>query len=122
VKSLIVKNFRKVKEENVEIEGGQGIKVRWLVDDNTGINFAMRRYELRGVIPVHKHSHEHEIYVLEGEGEVIDGKGEPQTFNQGDFAFIPPDEPHGFKSKDKAEKVVFLCMVPRKRGETEKLH
>ncbi len=115
---LIVKNYRDVKEENVEIKGGEGIKIRWLIDDSTGINFAMRRYELTGVIPVHRHSHEHQIYVLEGESEIIDDRGEIEQFNKGDFAFIAPNEPHGFRSKDK-EKVVFLCMVPKKRGETE---
>jgi quercetin dioxygenase-like cupin family protein len=116
---MIVKNFSEVKEEPVEIEGGKGIKVRWLVDDAMSDNFAMRRFELKGIIPLHKHTHEHEVYILEGKGEMIDDKGNLREVKAGDFAYIPGNEVHGFKSKDKNGKMIFLCMVPKKRGKPE---
>lgn len=116
---MIIRNYLEVEEEPMEVKGGGGIKLRWLVDDDTGKNFAMRRYELAGSIPLHKHSHEHEVYFLEGGGEITDSKGESRQVGPGDFAFIPPNEPHGFKNKSKDTKLVFLCMVPKVRGKPE---
>ncbi len=113
---MIVKNFSEVKEESVQIKNGEGISVRWLINDNLGLNFAMRRYDLSGVIPIHSHTHEHEIYFLEGQGDILLSHNKSQQVGPGDFAFIPPNEPHGFKNKDKQTKLVFLCMVPNKRG------
>ncbi|MEM4246010.1 MAG: cupin domain-containing protein [Candidatus Bathyarchaeia archaeon] len=113
-----MKNYLEVEEEPAGVGGGEGVRVRWLISDATGINFAMRRYELSGAIPLHIHSHEHGVYVLEGQGEVTTSDEAVRRVGPGDFIFIGPNEPHGFKSAGKAS-LVFLCVVPRKRGETK---
>lgn len=91
---MIVKNYVDVKEEAFEVKGGKGIMIRWLVNDETGINFAMRRYELANIIPRHKHPYEHEICFLKGKGIITDGAGNRRDIGPGDFAYVPPNEVH----------------------------
>ena len=74
--------------QNVQMEGASGCKVRWLLSNTDGApNFAMRQFELQpgGFTPHHYHPYEHEIYVLEGEGIVIDGDT-PRPLRTGDGA------------------------------------
>jgi len=58
-------------------------------------NFAMRLFEMepRGNSPLHQHPHEHEVYILEGEGIATDGEQE-RKFKPGDAIFIAPNEHH----------------------------
>jgi len=114
---MIVKHYSDIPEESVNIPGVKGVSVRWLVDDKIGINFAMRRYEVTGIIPVHTHSHEHEVYVLSGSGKILTSS-EPINFKSGDFFFIEPNEPHGFE-KVGEDTLIFLCMVPKHRSEAK---
>ncbi len=116
---MILKNFSDVEEEIPEIRGGSGIKVRWLIDDEIGLNFAMRRYELKGVIPQHRHFHEHEIYFLEGKGEITDNEGKIKEVKKGDFVYVPPNEVHGIRNLESSKSLIFLCLVPKKRGKPE---
>ncbi len=116
---MIIKNYQQVNEEKVEMKGGSGATVRWLIDDKIGLSFAMRRYELKGSIPLHRHAYEHEVYFLEGQGEIIDADGNIRSISKGDFAYIPPNEAHGFKNNGKGENLVFLCLVPKQRGAIE---
>ena len=51
--------------------------VRWLITKEMGApNFVMRLFEMEpnGYSPLHAHAWEHEVFVLEGEGIVFDGK------------------------------------------------
>ena len=113
---MIVKSYMDVPEEAVEMEGAGDVHVRWLIGDREGINFAVRRYEIGGRIPVHVHPHEHGIYILSGSGKVLDEKGSKEL-KPGYFLFIPPNEPHGFESTGE-EPLVILCIVPTRRGAT----
>ena len=56
-------------------EGAVRLKVRWLVTKDIGAsNFAMRLFEMQpgGNSPLHSHDWEHEVFILEGEGTVVD--------------------------------------------------
>ncbi len=114
---MIVKHYSEVTEESVDIKGVKGVSVRWLIDDTTGLNFAMRRYRVKEAIPIHSHSHEHGVYILSGSGKVLTF-GDSIELKVGDFVFIQPDEPHGFENAGQ-EPLVFLCMVPKERGNTK---
>lgn len=97
----------------VTMEGSAGCRVRWLVDDKDGApNFAMRQFEVepKGYTPRHSHPYEHEIYVLEGEGVVVEGANE-RPLKAGDCVYVAPDEVHQFKNTGTAA-LKFLCMVP----------
>jgi len=112
-------NYKDVKQETVDhlLPGAKGAKIRWLIGDDVGKNFLLRRYNFdpNATIPLHQHSHEHEMYILEGRGAVIDKEGESEI-GPGDFVYIESNELHGFKNTSDNEPFVFLCIIPKERG------
>ena len=112
-------NYKDVKQETIEhiLPGVKGAKIRWLIHEDVGKTFLLRRYDFdpNTTIPLHQHSHEHEIYVLEGRGSIFDINEEIEV-GPGDFAYIEPDIAHGFKNKSDTEPFVFLCVIPKKKG------
>lgn len=106
-------NYRDVEAKKAE--EGAGLMIRWLITKEMGAeNFAMRYFEMApgGFSPLHKHPWEHEVFILDGEGIVTDGK-EDRRFRQGDAVFIPPNEEHQFKNTS-SSTVKLLCMIPYK--------
>lgn len=80
-------------------------------------NFCMRRFEIgpAGYTPKHSHDWEHEVFVLEGEGQVfIQDQWYPLT--QGTAVYVPSNVEHQFKN-DSAEPFAFLCLVPSQAPE-----
>ncbi len=97
----------------VEMEGAEGCHVKWLVDEKDGApNFAMRCFEVEpsGHTPRHSHPYEHEVYILEGEGVILENTQE-RPFSAGDVIYVAPDEVHQFRNTGESA-VKFLCMVP----------
>jgi quercetin dioxygenase-like cupin family protein len=108
-----VNHFEQVAKAPVTMEGAQGCQVRWLVDEAQGApNFAMRQFEVApgGYTPKHSHPYEHEVFVLEGRGVVLEGDVE-HPLKAGDFVFVTPGEVHQFLNTG-ASPLKFLCMVP----------
>ncbi len=103
----------RVDQKIVEMEGSHGCKVRWLVGESDGApNFAMRQFEVApgGYTPRHFHPYEHEVYVLEGEGVVLEGDtAHPLT--AGHVVFVQPDEVHQFRNVGETP-LKFLCLIP----------
>jgi quercetin dioxygenase-like cupin family protein len=95
------------------MEGASRCKVRWLVSDQDGApTFAMRQFELEpgGHTPKHFHPYEHEIYVLEGQGAVVDGDRQ-RPLKPGDVVFVRPNDVHQFKNTgDRLLKMI--CLIP----------
>jgi quercetin dioxygenase-like cupin family protein len=114
---MLKKNYKEVKEQKAVLTDGtkvSGVSIRWLIDENIGAkNFAMRRIEVKPgqSVPLHNHSEEHEIYILEGQGKFYNDKGETENGSQGDFFFIPPNEKHGIDNIGKSN-LIFICLVP----------
>ncbi len=89
-----------VPAQEVQMEGARGCRVRWLVDRRDGApRFAMREFEIApgGYTPKHHHPYEHEVYILSGQGEVLQGD-EPRSIRTGDVIYIAPDEVHQFRN------------------------
>jgi quercetin dioxygenase-like cupin family protein len=110
---VTVFHFDAVKLEKVETEGASKVKVRWLITKEMGApNFAMRLFEVEtsGYTPLHTHPWEHEVFVLEGEGQLFDGE-KSTPFKAQDVIFIKADERHQFKNSGKIE-LKFLCLIP----------
>ncbi len=88
-------------------------QVRRLITKDTGApNFAMRLFEMQpgGYSPLHKHTYEHEIFVLEGEGSLFDGEN-AVPFGTGEVIFVLPNELHQFRNQ--GDKLLrFLCLIP----------
>ena len=99
--------------QDVTMPGSHGCKVRWLIGkSDEAPNFAMREFEVEpgGYTPKHHHPYEHEVFVLDGEGVVIEGEVE-HPLRSGDVVYVQPDEVHQFRnSGDRPLK--FLCLVP----------
>jgi quercetin dioxygenase-like cupin family protein len=108
-----VNHYEQVAQAPVTMEGAQGCQVRWLVDEKQGApNFAMRQFEIApgGYTPKHSHPYEHEVFVLEGNGVVLEGDAE-HKLKAGDVIFVVPDEVHQFRNTGQVP-LKFLCLVP----------
>ena len=108
-----VNHYEQVTEQGVDMEGASGCKVRWLIGQEDGApNFAMRQFEVApgGHTPKHHHPYEHEVFVLEGSGLVLEGDVEHQL-KPGDVIYVAPDEVHQFRNNS-AAPLKFLCLIP----------
>ena len=106
-------DYSTVELEDVAVEGASKTKVRWLITKEMGAkNFAMRVFEIEpnGFTPLHKHPWEHEVFALEGEGEVFDG-AKATPFEAGFAVFVPPGEMHQFRNSGKI-LLRIICLIP----------
>jgi quercetin dioxygenase-like cupin family protein len=108
-----VQNYQDVDLKEVEMEGATGCGVRQLVGQmDQAPNFAMRQFEVApgGHTPKHFHDYEHEVFVLEGEGVVVDGDQE-QPLSSGDVIYVAPNDVHQFRNTGD-RPMRFLCLIP----------
>jgi len=102
-----------IKAENVITEGASKVKVRWLITKEMGAqNFAMRIFEIEpdGYSPLHTHPWEHEVFILEGEGQLFNGE-KTIPFKAGAVVFVSPNDLHQFKNNGKT-LLRFICLIP----------
>ncbi len=109
---MLVVDTNKVKEEDVNMEGAKNTSIQILINSPPAPTFVMRRFRIKpsGHTPQHAHDYEHEVYVLEGEGEVGDDK-QSVKIKRGSVVYVPPNEIHQFRNTG-SEDLVFLCLVP----------
>jgi quercetin dioxygenase-like cupin family protein len=108
-----VSHYEQTPAKSVEMEGSAGCRVRWLVDEHDGApTFAMRQFEVApgGHTPRHFHDYEHEVFILEGSGVVVEGDRE-HRLQAGDVVFVNPNEVHQFRNPGPAP-LKFLCLIP----------
>jgi quercetin dioxygenase-like cupin family protein len=106
-------NSEKVVAKTVEMEGSSNCTVRWLVGEADGApTFAMRQFEVApgGYTPRHFHDYEHEVFVLEGSGVVIEDTVE-HSLSAGDVILVKPNEVHQFRNTGETP-MKFLCLIP----------
>jgi quercetin dioxygenase-like cupin family protein len=119
--NMKVESFDKVKLEDVSVEGAVGTKIRWLISQKDNApNFALRMFEVQpgGMTPFHTHAWEHEVFVLEGEGELVLA-GEKKPFKRYDVIYVDPEIYHQFMNT--GESVMkFLCIVPHEDAPKKK--
>ena len=94
-------------------EGVEGVTVRWVINDTDGApHFAMRVFDVQPgfATPYHNHWWEHEVFVLEGEGVVVQEDGETAV-SSGSVILVEGDERHRFRNT--GEGVLrFICLIP----------
>ncbi len=108
-----VNHHTAVPSQPVNMEGSEGCTVRWLLGERDGApTFAMRQFEVApgGFTPRHFHDYEHEVFVLEGAGEVFEGDT-PHRLAAGDVIFVQPGEVHQFRNTG-GTPLKFLCLIP----------
>ena len=102
-----------VPSQAVQMEGAEGCSVRWLLGERDGApTFAMRQFEVApgGYTPRHSHDYEHEVFILEGSGEVFEGDA-PHPLQAGDVVLVKPNEVHQFRNTG-SSPLKFLCLIP----------
>ncbi len=111
-----VTTLDKVPLEKVDMQGAKNTYIQWLISEKDGApNFAMRRFVVKagGYSPHHHHPYEHEVLILEGQGEVKIGE---KTYKvaKDSVIFVPPGVMHQFINTSD-EDLVFICVIPLKK-------
>ncbi len=108
-----VQKALEVVAKKVEMEGAEGATIRILISKADGADkFAMRMFEVQsgGHTPLHSHPHEHEVFVLEGDGVFI-CEGKEHAIAAEHVVFVPGGAEHRFVNT--GDSVLrFLCLVP----------
>jgi quercetin dioxygenase-like cupin family protein len=108
-----VVHYEEVRCDPVEMEGAVGCRIRCLVGpEDDAPSFSMRQFEVAvgGHTPKHSHGYEHEVFVLEGSGVVVEGEVE-HALRPGSVAFVPPNQVHQFRNTG-AGPLKFICLIP----------
>ncbi|MGQ9619035.1 MAG: cupin domain-containing protein [Candidatus Aminicenantia bacterium] len=111
---MIIKNFK--DEERVRAgEEAEKAFIRWLIGEKEKPpNFYLRLIEIEpgGNSPYHNHNYEHEVFVIEGEGFLVDEEKREYHIKKGDAVYVPPTAKHQFKNKG-IETLRFICVIPK---------
>lgn len=102
-------NYKELFKEEIQ----PGIFRIWIFDERNGSkNFFMRIFEILPGKETKEDSHpyEHEIFVLQGKGEVKVGN-KLEEIKEGDALFIPPNYIHMVKNTG-GGILRFICLVP----------
>lgn len=97
----------------MESDQVKDVNGRVLIGSETGAgNFTMRLFEMGpgGHTPLHTHDWEHEVFVHQGEGEVL-LEGQWQPLKAGSAVFVPPSAEHQFRNPSDTP-FAFVCLVP----------
>lgn len=108
-----VKQCSEVPATDVTMEGAAGCRIRWLIGEvDQAPNFAMRQFEVEpgGHTPKHVHDYEHEVFVLAGQGVLVDGDAE-QPLSAGSVVYVAPNDVHQFRNTG-PDPLQFLCLIP----------
>jgi quercetin dioxygenase-like cupin family protein len=108
-----LKHSKDVPQNKVEMEGAAGCQVQILVgQEEQAPNFVMRQFEIApgGHTPRHFHDYEHEVFVVEGSGVVMEGDQE-HPLHAGDVVFVAPSDVHQFRNTGPGP-LRFLCLIP----------
>lgn len=113
---MLIRNIAETPKSPVQMDGVKGVRMAVMVGREDGApTFALRAFEVEpgGHAPRHQHDYEHEVYVLEGSGEVL-LEGAYRPIRQGDVVYVPADHEHQFRAGQSGMK--FLCLVPVTRN------
>ena len=108
-----VMHFEEMAAAPVEMDGAVGCRIRCLIGPDDGApSFTMRQFEVApgGNTPQHAHAYEHEVFVLEGCGVVLDVEGE-HPLRPGTAVYVPPNDIHQFRNTGPGP-LKFLCLIP----------
>jgi quercetin dioxygenase-like cupin family protein len=98
----------------VAVPGAEKATFRWLVDRTNGAKtYALRLFEIEpgGIVPLHQHPEEHEIFVISGKAEVLSDSG-IRAARKDDVIFIPSNIMHGIDNRKGKEVFKFICAIP----------
>ena len=104
-----------VEKNEVHMDGAVGAWKQLPLGGYDGVpvySYRVFTVEPGGYTPYHRHPYEHMNYVIEGDGALVNEKGEEKPLMAGDFALVRPDEKHQYRNKgDQPFKMI--CGVPK---------
>jgi quercetin dioxygenase-like cupin family protein len=109
-------SLKDVTKSKVKMEGASGASKQIPLSQSDGTPvYSYRVFTLApdGYTPYHQHNYEHMNYIIEGEGYLVNEKGEKTAVNQGDFALVMPNEKHQYMNKSSENNFVMICGVPK---------
>ncbi|HUT73584.1 MAG TPA: cupin domain-containing protein [Armatimonadota bacterium] len=102
-----------IQPQAMEMEGAQGVTMRVLIGpEQRAPTFIMRMFEVApgGNTPMHSHDWEHEVFILDGEGELA-APDSRLPLRPGVAAMVAPGETHQFVNTGEST-LRFLCVIP----------
>ncbi|NHJ05092.1 MAG: cupin domain-containing protein [Candidatus Heimdallarchaeota archaeon] len=111
---MLIRSVNSVEKVAVTSYGSTGTTIQWLISKEEGApRFAMRLFTLEpnANIGIHGHPEEHEIYILNGECDLIAEDGSRTRVNANDVIYMPPEELHGYENVG-SEELRFICVIP----------
>lgn len=108
-----ITNLKNCAKSAVNMEGAVGATRQLPIGKADGApTFSIRVFTLEpgGSTPHHIHASEHLNYIMEGNGEVMEGDT-PRQVSKGDFVLVTPHEKHQYRNTGNSP-LVFMCMVP----------
>jgi quercetin dioxygenase-like cupin family protein len=111
---LLIRKLDDIKSDQVTSYGSTKTTIQWLISKEQGApRFAMRLFTLEpeAKIGMHGHPEEHEIYVIQGEMDLIAEDGTRTRVAATDSIYMPPNEKHGYENISNVE-VKFICVIP----------
>lgn len=112
---MLIRSCQAATLQRVTRPGAKDAAMRLLIGRADGApNFAMRLFEVQpsGHTPLHQHPYEHEILILQGQGQAVTGDGMTiRPIQAGDAILVPPNEKHQFRNSGDSV-LSFICLVP----------
>ncbi|MFC2085221.1 cupin domain-containing protein [Bacteroidota bacterium] len=109
-------NLSEVNKTKVLMEGADSAFKQIPISKNDRTptySFRVFTIEPGGFTPYHCHDYEHLNYIIDGEGFLINEKGENQIVKKGDFAIVLPNEKHQYRNISEQNDLVLICAVPK---------
>lgn len=113
---MLIRNIDEAELAPVTMAGAEGVRMALMVGRADGApNFSLRQFQVApgGHSPRHSHDYEHEVFVVEGAGEVL-LEGAYRPIKPGDVVYVPADQEHQFRAGEQGLR--FLCLVPASRN------
>jgi quercetin dioxygenase-like cupin family protein len=110
---MLIRREKDVAAQPVDMPGVKDVQMRLMVGRADGApNFAMRQFTVQpgGHTPRHSHNYEHEVYIIEGTGQVEDN-GQHHDIGAGDVLYVQANTIHQFLNTG-SQPLKFLCLVP----------
>lgn len=110
---MIVRHYTELAALPLAMEGAEDVLMRKLVGESEGApHFSMRIFEVAdgGHTPLHQHDYEHEIFILEGRGEITEGT-RVLAIMPGSVIYIRPRTPHQLRNTQ-ADVLRFIDIIP----------
>ena len=108
-------SLHEVKKNKVNMEGAHKAWKQVPLSREDGApmySYRVFTVEPGGYTPYHQHDYEHMNYIIEGEGALVNDKGEETPLKAGDFALVNPNEKHQYRNKG-SKLFMMICGVPK---------